>query len=39
LPADLNEAIEELLERLNNRRFRKRDGVLTAKYWALPAVG
>ena len=24
--ADLNEAIEELLERLNNRRFRKRDG-------------
>jgi transposase len=26
LIADLNEAIEELLERLNNRRFRKRDG-------------
>ena len=24
--ADLNEAIEELLTRLNNRRFRKRDG-------------
>jgi transposase len=24
--ADLNEAIEELLDRLNNRRFRKRDG-------------
>jgi transposase len=26
LIADLNEAIEELLERLNSRRFRKRDG-------------
>jgi transposase len=26
LIADLNEAIEELLDRLNNRRFRKRDG-------------
>ena len=24
--ADLNEAIEELLERLNNKRFRKREG-------------
>jgi len=30
--ADLNEAIEELLERLNNRRFRKRDGTRTSLF-------
>ncbi|MEO8131383.1 MAG: IS21 family transposase [Bryobacteraceae bacterium] len=29
---DLNEAIEELLERLNNRRFRKRDGTRTSLF-------
>jgi transposase len=32
LIADLNEAIEELLERLNNRRFRKRDGTRTSLF-------
>jgi transposase len=30
--ADLNEAIEELLERLNNRPFRKRDGTRTSLF-------
>jgi transposase len=30
--ADLNDAIEELLERLNNRRFRKRDGTRTSLF-------
>jgi len=37
---DLNEAIEELLERLNNRRFRKRDGTRTSlfKEIDLPAL-
>jgi transposase len=29
---DLNEAIEELLERLNNRRFRKHDGTRTSLF-------
>jgi transposase len=32
LIADLNEAIEELLERLNNRRFRKRDGTRSSLF-------
>lgn len=32
LIGDLNEAIEELLERLNNRRFRKRDGTRTSLF-------
>jgi transposase len=32
LIADLNEAIEELLERLNNRRFRKREGTRTSLF-------
>jgi transposase len=30
--ADLNDAIHELLERLNNRRFRKRDGTRTSLF-------
>jgi transposase len=30
--ADLNEAIDELLERLNNRPFRKRDGTRTSLF-------
>jgi transposase len=30
--ADLNEAIEELLERLNQRRFRKREGTRTSLF-------
>lgn len=30
--ADLNEAIQELLERLNHRRFRKRDGTRTSLF-------
>jgi transposase len=33
--ADLNDAIEELLERLNNRRFRKRDGTRTSLFQQL----
>jgi len=32
LLAELNEAIEELLQRLNNRRFRKRDGTRTSLF-------
>jgi transposase len=30
--SDLNDAIEELLDRLNNRRFRKRDGTRTSLF-------
>ncbi len=33
--ADLNEAIEELLQRLNNRRFRKRDGTRTSLFMEI----
>jgi len=33
--ADLNEAIEELLERLNHRRFRKREGTRTSLFMEI----
>jgi len=36
--AELNEAIDELLDRLNNRRFRKRDGTRTSLFLEMDAA-